>query len=157
MTHSPTNHASIPTHPEERHPRCLSSHLGLTLTLLHPISWRGNALGVLKPQCQRFGIWAAIIPPISWWSPRQHWPLPAHLLHDVTTTVVMMQQCIVRVRHDNVCVRLIFKHHLQSCSHQWMSTQSDHYALLHPLLLEVCWILALEAQFQSHFGPQNRS
>ena len=101
-------------------------------------------------------LWATIILPISWWSPRQHWPLPAHLLHDVTTTV-MMQQCIFRVRHDNVCVRLIFKHHLQSCSHQWMSTQSDHYAVLHPLLLEVCWILALEAQFQGHFGPQNRS
>ena len=37
-------------------------------------------------------------------------------------------------------------------SAQWVSTQSDHYAVLHHLLLEVCWILALEAQFPGHFG-----
>ena len=97
-------------------------------------------------------LWATIILSISWWSPGQHCPLPAHPHHDIITTVVMTQQCIFRVRHDNVCVRLIFKHHLWSCSPQWMSMQSNHYAVLHPLLLEVCWILALEAQFPGHFG-----
>ena len=131
-TDSPTNHAFTPTHSEERYHRCLSSHLGLTLTLTYPISCPGNALGssetadLVSLSCHNSAILLLITRetlPNSGKSPSWH----NNCCHDATTSL-----CVIRVRHDNVCVRLTSKHHLRSCSPQWVSTQSDHYAVLHP-------------------------
>ena len=106
MTHSPTNHASIPTHSEERYHRCLSSHLGLTLTLTYPISCPGNALGssetadLVSLSCHNSAILLLITRetlPNSGKSPSWH----NNCCHDATTSL-----CVIRVRHDNVCVRL---------------------------------------------------
>ena len=44
----------------------------------------------------------------------------------------MTQQCVVRVRHDNVCLRLTFKRHLRYCSPQKVNALYDHSAVLQP-------------------------
>ena len=126
---------TMPPHPpfEFWYPSYQSSdYQGSAVTLPHPSSWGGNALGVPKPLCRRTGI-SLVNQKI-----RQNLgglvDNIAHFRHTskmtLQYTVVMTQQCIVRVRHDYVCSYLTSTYHTRYCSSQrW--THHDHSAVLH--------------------------
>ena len=78
--------------------------------------------------------YAIIIPPISWWFPGQHCPLPAPDLDEVTTSVFLMQQCIITLRHD-VCLHLTFKCHCGTVVLRRRTYFDDHSAVIQPSLV----------------------